>query len=253
MLNGKEAIWSPLCEQEWGNYLPLCVWVKCEIWWGKKQKVRKVRLSFWDDVSRSASLWRRVLYADVAMRQADIVVNTKKHGGYLDLWHRARERASQRKTVNHSKTDKNRQKIQATEQRRGGVKNFGGMSTVSASRPRQHGIVGDGGIVGTEYKKSAESVRDRHSQARVKTLERCQVFLLLFWVSCGRARLNSEKKKKAQTKCGNFVLVPPLCGTKRKEKDIKRFEREERPQSDLLCWDSVFVCKQRSTLTWVSV
>lgn len=65
-------------------------------------------------------------------------------------------------------------------QRKGGVKNFGGMSTVSASRPRQHGIVGDGGIVGTEYRKSAESVRDGHSQAIVKTLERCQVLLLLF-------------------------------------------------------------------------
>lgn len=136
---------------------------------------------------------------------------------------------------------------------KGRGKNFWGMSTVSASRPRQHGIVGDGGIVGTEYRKSAESVRDRHSQARVKTLERCQVFLLLFWVSCGRARLNSGKKRKAQTKCGNLVLVPPLCGTKRKEKDIKRFQREERPQNDLLCWDSVFVCKQRSTRTWVSV
>lgn len=229
----------------------VCGWsVKCD---EVKSRRWKVRLSFWDDVSRSASLWRRVLYADVAMRQADIVVNTKEHGGYLDLWQRARERASQRKTVSYSKTDKNRQKIQATVQRKGGVKNFGGMSTVSASRPRQHGIVGDGGIVGTEYKKSAESVRDRHSQARVKTLERCQVFLLLFWVSCGRARLNSGKKRKAQTKCGNLVLVPPLCGTKRKEKDIKRFQREERPQSDLLCWDSVFVCKQRSTRTWVSV
>lgn len=61
--------------------------------------------------------------------------------------------------MSYSKTDKNRQKIQATVQKKGGVKNFGGMSTVSASRPRQHGIVGDGGIVGTEYKECGERKR----------------------------------------------------------------------------------------------
>lgn len=137
-----------------------------------------------------------------------------------------------------------REKIQVTEHPVvgggvGGLRDFGEMSTISVVLPADHGsraVTGGG----TEYRMSADTKQTQPDD--VKCFNCCfrQDEEGLDW---------SYTKKKKTT--GQICLVWSFCLLK-EGKDIGRFcwlQLEESAQCGLLCRDSMFVWKHRSTLT----
>lgn len=221
-----------------------------------KRRGWKARLSFWDDVSRrSAFVEERPLCqcGDEANGYRHEHKRTWRLFGFVTESERAEKSKTERATARLTKQAENTGHWAKGGGGRWGLKI---LEWCQLYLPVDQGSMGLSGMEGlwARNTKQVQRVYETDGAKRgVKTLERCQVFLLLFWMSRGRAWLNSGGGSPNQM--WNFCVnaTPVYSSVEQRERkgiltDLVDCNRKKVPRMTC-CTGTTFVCKQRSAMT----